>query len=54
MFALTLNQEADVWMVWVSGVIVQATVVTLIALAIVRWSRHLPANLKYVLLLLAM
>ena len=49
-----LNQAADVWMVWVSGVIVQASVVSLIALAVVRWSRHLPANLKYVLLLMAM
>jgi hypothetical protein len=54
MSALTLNQAADVWMVWVSGAIVQASVVALIALAIIRWSRHLPANLKYVLLLLAM
>jgi len=54
MSALTLNQAADGWMVWVSGVIVQASVVALIVLAIVRWSRHLPANLKYVLLLIAM
>jgi beta-lactamase regulating signal transducer with metallopeptidase domain len=49
-----LNQAADVWMVWMSGVIIQASVVSLIALAVVRWSRHLPANLKYVLLLMAM
>ena len=48
-----LNQAADVWMVWMSGVIIQASVVSLIALAVVRWSRHLPANLKYVLLLMA-
>jgi len=54
MSALTLNQAADGWMVWVSGVILQASVVALIALAIVRCSRHLPANLKYVLLLMAM
>lgn len=54
MSTLTLNQAADVWMNWVSGVIVQASLVALIALATVRWSRNLPANVKYVFLLLAM
>lgn len=49
-----LIQSADSWMFWMTGVIVQATVVALIALAIVRWSKRLPANVKYVLLLLAM
>jgi beta-lactamase regulating signal transducer with metallopeptidase domain len=54
MSTLTLNQAADVWMNWVTGVIFQASVVALIALATVRWSRNLPANVKYVFLLLAM
>jgi beta-lactamase regulating signal transducer with metallopeptidase domain/uncharacterized GH25 family protein len=54
MSTLTLNQAADVWMNWVSGVIIQASLVALIALTTVRWSRNLPANVKYVSLLLAM
>ncbi|MEZ6031736.1 MAG: M56 family metallopeptidase [Planctomycetaceae bacterium] len=54
MTAHTLNQVADGWMAWVSGVIVQASVVALMALVIVRCSKYLPANFKYVLLLIAM
>ncbi|MEZ6131344.1 MAG: M56 family metallopeptidase [Planctomycetaceae bacterium] len=54
MDAISWNLASERWLHWISGVAAQATIVALIALIMVRIAKRLPANFRYMVLLLAM
>jgi len=50
----TINPLADRWLFWMSHITVQATVIAAAILIVVRGAKRIPANVRYVMLLLAL